>query len=230
MVRPLAFAVALVGVVSLFPAAQGCTSNDATSCTYVYATSYDQSCMTESDCVGVVDGHFCCPSAAINVSVQAQFMADFQKAFAACGGAAQCSGRGACGNVGPCCVSGTCQIASGSCSDPMPIATPLACIGAGGQCAFRSLPCAGVVGPQDCGNDAAVCCIATDAGSSTTEAGVDAATEACAPSGCNTACPAGTHDVSSMVNGCLVTECCVPDDAGADGATDAGPADAGSGE
>jgi hypothetical protein len=229
MARPLAFAVALVGVVSLFPAAQGCTG-DATTCTYVYATSYDQSCTTDSDCVAVVDGTGCCPNSSVNVSVQAKYTADFQKSFAACGGEAQCVGLGGCANIGPCCVGGTCQMASGSCAHPMPVGNSDACLGAGGQCAFRSLPCAGVVGPQDCGNEAAVCCIATDAGSSTAEAGVEAGTEACAPSGCNTACPAGTRDVSSMVNGCLVTECCVPDDTGAEAATDAasdsGPLDA----
>jgi hypothetical protein len=43
--------------------------------------------------------------------------------------------------------------------------------------------------------------------------------EACAPSGCDTSCPADTHDVSSVVDGCTVWQCCVPDDAGP--ATDA---------
>ncbi len=229
MARPLAFAVALVAVVSLFPAAQGCTS-DATSCTYVYATSYDQSCMTDSDCVAVVDGTGCCPNSSVNVAVQAQYTADFKKAFAACGGAAQCGQLGGCANIGPCCVGGTCQIAGGSCAHPSPLGNPVACIGAGGQCAFRSLQCAGVVGPQDCGNDAAICCMATDAGSNTGEAGVDAVAEACAPSGCTGTCLSGRHNVSSMVDGCPVWQCCVPDAAGADVAADGGPADAGSGE
>ncbi len=33
---------------------------------------------------------------------------------------------------------------------------------------------------------------------------------------CSAACVAGRHNVSTMVDGCLVTECCVPDDAGTD--------------
>ncbi len=53
------------------------------------------------------------------------------------------------------------------------------------------------------------------------DAAADTGADACAPSGCATACPAGTHDVSSVVNGCTVWQCCVSDDAGADAATDA---------
>jgi hypothetical protein len=41
------------------------------------------------------------------------------------------------------------------------------------------------------------------------------APETCAPSGCTEKCTTG-HDVSSMVDGCVVWRCCVPDDAGAD--------------
>jgi hypothetical protein len=57
---------------------------------------------------------------------------------------------------------------------------------------------------------------ATDSG------GADA--EACAPSGCTGSCLSGRHNVSTMVDGCLMWECCVPDDAGADasGLPDAG--------
>ncbi len=62
--------------------------------------------------------------------------------------------------------------------------------------------------------------IVVEASAGPTDADADAA-EACAPSGCATACPAGTHDVSSVVNGCTVWQCCVSDDTGADGATDA---------
>ncbi len=63
-------------------------------------------------------------------------------------------------------------------------------------------------------------CLATDAAA-------DTRADACAPSGCATTCPAGTHDVSSIVNGCTVWQCCVSDNAGADAAADGGPADAG---
>jgi hypothetical protein len=235
MARPLAFAVALVGVVSLFPAAQGCTS-DATSCTYVYATSYDQSCITDSDCVGVVDGMGCCPNSSVNVAAQAQFMADFQKAFAAGCGAHGCTE--ACGTAGPCCVGGTCQFTTAQeCHPPTPVTDagadtgadadgPAACVAAGGECLVGgSNSICAVVGPQDCNPDrdpgGQYCCLQkAGVADAAPESGADA--DACAPSGCSTACPAGTQDVSSMVNGCLVWQCCVPSAAGRDG----GPLDA----
>jgi hypothetical protein len=64
----------------------------------------------------------------------------------------------------------------------------------------------------------------TGADAATADAGADAATDggstdadACAPSGgCTAACVAGRHNVTAMVDGCLVTECCVPDDTGTD--------------
>jgi hypothetical protein len=42
------------------------------------------------------------------------------------------------------------------------------------------------------------------------------APDACVPSGCTGSCLSGRHNVSTMVDGCLVWQCCVPDDAGAD--------------
>jgi hypothetical protein len=58
--------------------------------------------------------------------------------------------------------------------------------------------------------------------------------DACAPPVvCGAACVAGAHNVSTMFNDCQVWECCVPDDAGADlatdGASDSGPLHAGGG-
>jgi hypothetical protein len=104
---------------------------------------------------------------------------------------------------------------------------PAACVAAGGECLVGGLrsDCA-VVGPQDCNPDrnpgGSYCCLqkASVADAATDGGGSDA--EACAPSGCATACPAGTHDVSSVVNGCTVWQCCISDDgAGPDAATDA---------
>ncbi len=48
---------------------------------------------------------------------------------------------------------------------------------------------------------------------------------ACPPTvGCNESCVIGSSDVSKVVDGCTVTECCVP--GGEDAGTDAGPGDA----
>jgi hypothetical protein len=60
--------------------------------------------------------------------------------------------------------------------------------------------------------------------SAAADTGADAATDgggadgdACAPPVvCGEACISGAHNVSTMVGGCLVTRCCVPDDAGTD--------------
>jgi hypothetical protein len=49
----------------------------------------------------------------------------------------------------------------------------------------------------------------------TADTGADADT--CPPSGCTGAClSSNTHNVATLFNGCLVWECCVPDDAGPD--------------
>ena len=145
----------------------------------IQASSYDQSCTTDRDCVAVAEGNFCypgagdCANAAINMSAYAQYQADVSKTRAA-----SCFAPSGCGfEFGPCCVGGKCQM--------------------GSQCP----------------------------GAVPTDAGADTGADACAPSGCNTACPAGTRDVSSLVGGCIVWQCCVPDGAGADAGTD-GSADA----
>jgi hypothetical protein len=49
----------------------------------------------------------------------------------------------------------------------------------------------------------------------------DGAPDTCAPSGCTGSCLAGRHNVSTVVNGCTIWQCCVPDDAGPEAATDA---------
>jgi hypothetical protein len=89
--------------------------------------------------------------------------------------------------------------------------------------------------PSSCGGPESTCCrsgkcqwgypscpypgfLAADASA------LDASSEACAPSGCTGYCTAGSHNVSTIANGCLVWHCCVLDDAGGqDGAvTDGG--------
>ncbi len=54
-----------------------------------------------------------------------------------------------------------------------------------------------------------------DAGADATSDGGVADAGACAtPVVCSAACVSGAHNVSATVDGCLVTRCCVPDDAG----------------
>lgn len=73
----------------------------------------------------------------------------------------------------------------------------------GGSCQFGQCPAAGDAA-ADTGADAG-----TDGG------GADA--DACPPTTvCSASCVSGTHNVSTRVDGCLVWECCVPDDAGAE--------------
>jgi hypothetical protein len=57
-------------------------SADGSVCGTILASSYDQSCMQDTDCVGVASGTFCtnacqCPNDAINKGAQAQYFADF---------------------------------------------------------------------------------------------------------------------------------------------------------
>jgi hypothetical protein len=71
----------------------------------IQASSYDQSCNNDSDCVAVSED-FCfivCPNAAINKSAFAQYQADVAKIT--CGGVTSCGSIG-----GPCCRNGSCQM------------------------------------------------------------------------------------------------------------------------
>jgi hypothetical protein len=45
-------------------------------------------------------------------------------------------------------------------------------------------------------------------------AGCSTSNSQCAPSACTGSCLSGRHNASTMVDGCQVWECCVPDDAG----------------
>lgn len=118
MARGVAVALgfAFVGGVSWLLAAQGCTSNDAT-CPALQPSNYNRSCKVDSDCVAVLEQGFCCPSAALNVDAQSQYMADFDKASAAC---ATKGCNGSCPATGsPCCRAGTCGLGA-QCVGPVP--------------------------------------------------------------------------------------------------------------
>jgi|HubBroStandDraft_3_1064219.scaffolds.fasta_scaffold729208_2 hypothetical protein len=103
----VALGFAFAGATSWLLVAQGCTSNDAT-CPAVQASNYDRSCKVDSECIAVLEQDFCCPSAAVNVDAQSQYMADFDRASAACA-TKGCNGK--CPQpAGPCCRDGICGL------------------------------------------------------------------------------------------------------------------------
>jgi hypothetical protein len=83
----------------------------------IMASSYDQSCRTDSDCIAVEEGNFCdpganngCTNAAINKSALPQYKADLAKTQAGvCFGLSGCPEESS-----PCCQNGTCQV-NGQC-------------------------------------------------------------------------------------------------------------------
>ncbi len=135
---------------------------------------------------------------------------------------AQCTNAAACMVGEVCCViaPGTTKCEAGPCPSvpansswgggPFQLcATAAECLAAGDTCGYYSVNPGNLPGifscnPPDGGT--------TDAA---TDTGIPEA-DACAPSGCTGSCLSGRHNVSTMVDGCLVWECCVPDDAGAD--------------
>jgi hypothetical protein len=121
----------------------------------------------------------------------------------------------ACGAENCSCEAGTWRCGPSCATGPENDSGAL-CAAAGGQCVFGG--CSNP-GPQACGSAGMFCCLN---GVPDGDASADA--DACAPSGCTGSCLSGRHNVSTMVDGCLVWECCVPDDAGADAS---GPLDAG---
>ena len=174
---------------------------DDASVKLIQASDYDQSCTVDTDCRGIAEGNACVPcafacglGAAINVSALAQYNSDVANTPAVAIKFNMLICASACEEAfGPCCVGGKCQTSTTS-------QCPGAATDAGDAAA-------------DTGADAAVVDAATD---SAMDAG-PADADACAPSGgCAAACVDGRHNVSIMVDGCLVTECCVLDDAGTD--------------
>ena len=85
----------------------------------IMASSYDQSCQKDSDCVAGLEGNFCqagaygnCTNATINKSALAQYQADVAKTMAGvCYGVYGCTSE-----IPPCCDNGVCTV-SGQCFD-----------------------------------------------------------------------------------------------------------------
>jgi len=79
----------------------------------IRASDYDQTCQTDSDCLGVSEGNACypctlgCPSTAINVAAKAQYSADVAKILAGLGGGeVRCNCPA---SFNPCCLGGKCH-------------------------------------------------------------------------------------------------------------------------
>lgn len=79
----------------------------------IMASSYNQSCQEDSDCVAIEEGDFCqpgandgCANAAINRTALAQYQKDLAKTTAGvCYGLAGCPAE-----FGPCCQNGVCTV------------------------------------------------------------------------------------------------------------------------
>lgn len=141
--------------------------NDASAatdaaCTPVLASTFDQSCDADTDCIGVGEVPSCpavacdgCPTAAVNKQVGAQYTAALSQAFAS---KPQGTGCGCPCLSGAVCRSGTCQAAF---CGPPPADTLSACADAGGQCFYRAnATCDNGMGPPDaCAYADEFCCL-----------------------------------------------------------------------
>ena len=138
-------------------AASMCTDPNAE---FIDASTYDQSCQIDSDCVGVAVGDFChpnagCPNAAINQALLAQYQADIAKTY----GGGSCTALSSCLlTIGPCCRHGVCQMNTG-CSGPSD--TLPACADAGGTCGPFISQCGskGAGPPDSCAYPDEMCCL-----------------------------------------------------------------------
>ena len=130
------------------------------SCAIVLASQYDQSCIVDSDCVGVGEVPSCpaaacdsCITAAVNKSAAAQYGKVFEEAFASSPPGTLC---GCNCESSPACSNGKCQARSCGSSpsgpmDPCPIL--------GGRCVSASTPC-DRIGPADsCASPEELCCL-----------------------------------------------------------------------
>jgi hypothetical protein len=98
----------------------------------VQASSYDQSCVTDSECVAVAqpqDG--CCGEAPISVKARAQFMSNLALETAACP-PQNCTTYCA-AVIGPCCRAGLCQLGFGRLAGASADGAPPACMSVGGD-------------------------------------------------------------------------------------------------
>jgi hypothetical protein len=139
---------------------------DGQACTFV-ASSYGQSCATNTDCVAVRLGDYCDPTrcycdetlGAINATALAQFSADVAKTPI---GSDAVSPQGMCSclgysDPGACCVGGVCQFSPATC----PSDTLAACAEAGGGCVRHVEDCGPMRQgpPGSCAHPDETCCL-----------------------------------------------------------------------
>jgi|SRR5580704_685943 hypothetical protein len=119
-----------LGAVCQVPGFEGCGPGGAQCCfdfclpgaapRSIEASSFDQSCATDSDCVAVGLGDACsacellCPNAAINVGSEPQYKAYVARSAAGAPGVACACPSGP---STACCNSGTCSV---NCQNPLP--------------------------------------------------------------------------------------------------------------
>jgi hypothetical protein len=179
---------------------------DAGICTerYVQASNYDQTCRVDIDCRVIDEGNVCTPcefncggTAAINAGALTKYLSDIANTpavlAAADGGCPACQVASGNGNFGPFCCAGKCHIGS-QCPDD-----GAACGVAGGQCIPGACASGEHAEAQGCGDGSNCCLHHSDAG------------PLCAATGCIATCVSGAHNVLTMVDGCYVWQCCVPD-------------------
>jgi hypothetical protein len=194
----------------------------------IEASSYDQWCTSDQDCVGISSNASCllcgfnCPNAAINVDSQGQYLLDTADSTArltslrtACTG--DCTIQ-----FGPCCVGGMCQM-GGQC--PAPVSSLTCALGA--ACSMTQTCAGGIAGcTSNCqcldGEWQAPCpADLPQTGSSCTpegaECGYTTSTNACGAQNCD--CKGGTWSCGAT---CVIDDASAGADTGADGAAEGG--------
>ncbi len=137
------------------------TGIDATACSIVLASNYDQSCVVDTDCVAVGEVSSCpatgcdgCTTEAINKLTAPQYQAAFAAAFASRATDSFC---GCPCESGAICRAGKCQAAF--CGPPVSDTLP-ACADAGGRCAYSAnTTCSGMGPPDACAYSDELCCL-----------------------------------------------------------------------
>jgi hypothetical protein len=134
---------------------------DASSCSIVVASDYDQSCAADTDCVAVGEVSGCpaiecdvCATEAVNKHAAPRYQAALSQALASSPAGTPC---GCPCESGAVCRGGTCQAAF--CVPPRTDTLP-ACADAGGTCAYSAnTTCNGMGPPDACAYSDEVCCL-----------------------------------------------------------------------